>query len=156
LIVNNFALSIMKSRLGYDIKRAQYLLRHNLDKALREVGLTTAQYALLSALEGQPDASNADLSRACFVTPQTTIVTLKAMEAAGLITRLPHPQNRRIIMTALTPAGRGKLAAAETLVDEVEDRMAQGIEEDDRQRLAELLEVCYLNLADDENGGGGA
>jgi DNA-binding MarR family transcriptional regulator len=142
----------MKNRPGYHVKRAQHAVRHAMDQALDEVDLTMAQYALLSALEEQPDASNADLSRACFVTPQTMIEVLKGLEAAGLVTRRPHPQNRRVIMTALTPAGRSKLFAAHRVVDGVEARMVSGMTAADRERLVELLEICYTNLADDREG----
>lgn len=150
--INDFELSLMNKQLGYHVKRAQFALRHSMDKALGEVGLTMAQYALLFALEERPDASNADLSRACFVTPQTMIVTLKGLESAGLITRRSHQQNRRVITTALTPAGRAKLASAHSVVDGVEDRMLKGMTESDHRRLVELLETCYTNLATDKDG----
>jgi len=152
MIVNDFERPLMNKRLGYHVKRAQYALRYAMDKALSEVGLTMAQYALLFALEERPDASNADLSRACFVTPQSMIVTLKGLESAGLISRRPHPQNRRVITTALTPAGRAKLASAHSVVDGVEDRMLKGMTESDHRRLVELLETCYTNLATDKDG----
>lgn len=152
MIVNDFDPPLMNKRLGYHVKRAQYALRSCMDKTLSEVGLSMAQYALLFALEERPDASNADLSRACFVTPQTMIVTLKGLESAGLVTRRPHEQNRRVITTALTPAGRAKLASAHTLVDGVEDRMLKGMTEADRRQLVELLETCTTNLATDKDG----
>jgi DNA-binding MarR family transcriptional regulator len=145
-------MAFMNNRPGYHVKRAQYAVRHCMDQALGEVGLSMAQYALLSALEEQPDASNADLSRACFVTPQTMIVVLKDLEAAGIVTRQPHPQNRRVITTALTPAGRSKLSAAHRVVDGVEARMVIGMTPADRERLVELLEICYTNLADNRDG----
>jgi DNA-binding MarR family transcriptional regulator len=151
-MVKDFKMQPMNKRLGYHVKRAQYAVRHCMDQALGMVDLTMAQYALLSALEEQPDASNADLSRACFVTPQTMIETLKDLEAAGLVTRRAHPQNRRVIMTSLTPSGQVKLATAHTVVDGVEARMVIGVTAADCERLSELLEICYTNLADDKDG----
>lgn len=44
----------VEGRVGYQMKRAQQVLRIALDEALREVGMTTAQYAALSALETTP------------------------------------------------------------------------------------------------------
>lgn len=145
-------MTFMNNRLGYHVKRAQHIVRTRMDGALREVDLTMAQYALLSTLEEQPDASNADLSRACFVTPQTMIEVLKDLEAAGMVIRQPHSKNRRMITTSLTPAGRSKLSMAHHVVDGVEARMVTGLTAADSERLVELLEICYTNLANDRAG----
>jgi DNA-binding MarR family transcriptional regulator len=48
-------------RVGYQLKRAQHLLRLATDAALRPLNLTTPQYAALSAIAEVPGASNAAL-----------------------------------------------------------------------------------------------
>ena len=63
--------SSVEGRVGYELKKAQYGLRSRMDEELRGVGLTTPQYAALSALGEEPGASGAGLARRCFVTPQT-------------------------------------------------------------------------------------
>jgi DNA-binding MarR family transcriptional regulator len=138
----------MDRRAGYHLKRAQHVLRLCMDRALGDAGLTMAQYALLHALEEQPDASNADLARACFVTPQTMIETLKGLEAAGLVTRTRHSRDRRVITTALTTIGRAQLSAGFLEVDAVESRMVMGISAGDRAQLVRLLEAVTANLSD--------
>jgi hypothetical protein len=40
----------MSERLGYVLKRAQHALRTSMDDQLKHLGLTTAQYNLLSAV----------------------------------------------------------------------------------------------------------
>ena len=64
-----------------------------MDKALREVCMTTAQYAALSALEAAPGLSGAELARRSLVTPQTMNAILVNLEAAGLVVRRPHPEH---------------------------------------------------------------
>ena len=105
-----------------------------------------AQYALLSALEAQPEASNADLARACFVAPQTMIEILRDLQKAGLITRQPHPQSRRIITTAFTLNGKSKLTEAHAAVDRVEARMQMGLTSEERRQLTVLLAKVCTNL----------
>ena len=56
-------------KIGYQLKRLQSLLRARMDAALDERGLTTPQYAALSAIEAAPGLSNAALARRSFVTP---------------------------------------------------------------------------------------
>jgi hypothetical protein len=61
----------LESRVGYQLKRAEHALRLEMDGALRDMGLTTPQYAALSVLGDEPGLSGAELARRCFVTPQT-------------------------------------------------------------------------------------
>ena len=106
----------MNGRAGYLLKRVQQALRLKMDSELRNLNLSTAQYAALSALEEEPNASNAALARACFVTPQTMIEVVQGLENLGFITRHSHPEHGRIIQTVITPGGQHKLVAAHKIV----------------------------------------
>ncbi len=142
----------MESRVGYQMKRAQHALRVEMDKALREVGITTAQYAALSKLEAAPGLSGAKLARRSFVTPQTMNVILANLEAAGLVVRRPHPEHGRVLQAYLTEVGEESLAGAHGLVEAVERRMLDGLSQDERRRLLEALHSCANAL---ERGAGG-
>ena len=121
------------SRVGYQMKRAQHALRVEVDKALREVSMTTAQYAALSALEVAPGLSGAELARRSFVTPQTMNVILVNLEAAGLVVRRPHPEHGRVLQAYLTEIGEESLAGAHGLVEAVERRMLDRLSQDGRR-----------------------
>lgn len=56
-----------------------------MDEALRSLGLTAPQYAVLSAVELEAGISNARLARAAFVTPQTVQGILANLERQGLL-----------------------------------------------------------------------
>jgi DNA-binding MarR family transcriptional regulator len=128
-----------------------------MDKALREVSMTTAQYAALSALEAAPGLSGAELARRSFVTPQTMNVILVNLEAAGLVVRRPHPEHGRVLQAYLTEVGEESLAGAHGLVDAVERRMLDGLSQEDRRRLLEVLRGCADTLAGGAGGlGAGA
>jgi DNA-binding MarR family transcriptional regulator len=140
----------VESRVGYQMKRAQHALRVEMDKALREVGMTTAQYAALSALEVAPGLSGAELARRSFVTPQTMNAILANLESAGLVVRRPHPEHGRVLQAYLTEMGEESVARAHGLVEDVERRMLDRLSQDDRRRLLEALRDCANAL------GGGA
>jgi len=140
----------VESRVGYQMKRAQHALRAEMDKALREVGMTTAQYAALSALEVAPGLSGAELARRSFVTPQTMNAILVNLEAVGLVVRRPHPEHGRVLQAYLTGMGEEVVARAHGLVEAVERRMLDKLSQDDRRRLLEALRGCADAL------GGGA
>ena len=108
------------------MKRVQHALRVKMDGALRELGMTTARYAALSA-GATPGLSGAELARRSFVTPQTMNVILTNLEAAGLVVRRPHPEHGRVLQTYLTEMGEDSVAKAHGLVEAVEGRMLDGL-----------------------------
>jgi DNA-binding MarR family transcriptional regulator len=110
-----------------------------MDEALRGLGLTTPQYAALSALEAEPGMSGAQLARWAFVTPQTMNGILTNLEGRALISRRPHPEHGRILMAFLTASGQESLREAHRAVVEIEESMLSGLTEGDRAQLATTL-----------------
>lgn len=134
-------------RLGYALKRAQHALRTRMDDAMRRLGLTAPQYAVLTAVELEAGISNARLARAAFVTPQTMQGILANLEREGFLVREPDPSHGRILRTALTPRGRATIAEAHRIADEVEGIMIAGLGAGDAGRLAAMLSRCADDLA---------
>ena len=132
--------------VGYALKRAQHALRLRVDEALREVGLTTPQYAVLSVLEDAPGLSGAELARRSFVTPQTMNAIVGKLEAAGFVMRSPHPEHGRVLQAYLTERGRKLVSGAHEVVERIEKTMLSGLGPGDRIRLAEMLNNCADSL----------
>lgn len=125
--------------IGFALKQAQQALRTRLDSGLREIGLTTPQYAVLAFLEVEPGASNAALARRAFVTPQTMQAILVALERSGFITRTPRPELGRVQTTELTALGRGALKSASGIVADAEARLRNAAAPLDPQVVAAML-----------------
>jgi DNA-binding MarR family transcriptional regulator len=138
-------------RVGYLLKRAQHALRVRMDAALRPLGLTTPQYAVLCAVEREPGISNAALARAAFVTAQSMQGIVANLERDGLIAREADPDHGRILRSLLTAKGRTVLARAHTAANAVDSAMTAGMSATETARLAALLARCAGNLA--ESGG---
>jgi DNA-binding MarR family transcriptional regulator len=138
----------VEGRIGYQLKRAHQAFCQVVDDALRQVGLTTAQYAVLGFLEdaGPGGLSNAELARRCYVTPQTMNQILASLEARGIVQRSTHPSHGRILPTRLTQQGRQLVTQAHERVGAVEARMTAQLSEDQRHQLTRLLEVCATAL----------
>lgn len=135
----------VESGAGYLIKRVQQSLRRRCDAALRPTGLTMAQYTALRALADHPDASASELSRLCFVTRQSLQDVLVGLRAEGLVRNAEETSGRATAL-ALTAAGRSRLAASHDAVLRIEESMVDGLVDDDRRRLADLLTRCAHNL----------
>jgi DNA-binding MarR family transcriptional regulator len=125
--------------IGFALKLAQQALRTRLDSGLREIGLTTPQYAVLTFLKVEAGASNATLARRAFVTPQTMQAILVALERAGFISRTAHPEHGRVQKTELTTRGRDALEAASGIVADAESRLRDASAPLDPQAVAAML-----------------
>lgn len=125
--------------IGFALKLAQQALRTRLDTGLREIGLTTPQYAVLTFLEAEAGASNAELARRAFVTPQTMQAILVALDRAGFIARTPHAEHGRVQTTELTAKGREVLEAASGIVADAEERVRNAAAPLDPQVVTAML-----------------
>jgi DNA-binding MarR family transcriptional regulator len=85
-------------------------LRETVGRVVRrlraEPGPPVAQLTVLSRLERRGPASVSDLATAERMRPQSMAQTVQDLEAAGLVTRRPDPDDRRRAFVELTPAGR--------------------------------------------------
>ncbi|MCB9750735.1 MAG: MarR family transcriptional regulator [Myxococcales bacterium] len=121
-----------------------------MDAALDPLGLTTPQYAALSALEAAPGLSNAELARRSFVTPQTMIRVLSTLEERALVVRAPHPIHRRVRSATLTAKGRRAVDSCRARAQAIEEEMLADLNPRARARLRGLLVRCAEAL---ERGG---
>ncbi len=133
---------MVEHRVGYQLKRAQHLLRLATDAALRPLNLTMPQYATLSAIAEVPGASNAALARRAFVTPQTMNEIVRGLVSAGLLARQAHPEHGRVIQLYLTPAGQAALGKAHDHVNAVEARMLDRLQPEEVAVLVGWLRQC--------------
>jgi len=137
---------VADNRFGYLIKGVQQAIRRSMDDVLRSLDLSMSQYSTLSALGQSDQLSNAELARACFVTPQTMIQLIKTLERQGWIERQPDPDHGRIIQTRLTDSGQALLSQAHERVNSIESKMLSGINEAEQAQLAQALRQCEANL----------
>src|ERR1700729_827959 len=133
--------------VGYLVKRVQAALRTAMDDALRPIGLSVSQYAILEALldADRAESTNAAIARRCFVTPQSASEMIANLTESQLVNRGTHPTVPRMTL-ALTRRGRTKCLEARKRVLDIEQRMLSGQTETERKQLAALLERCAKAL----------
>jgi DNA-binding MarR family transcriptional regulator len=106
----------VEGRSGYLLRQAWITWQSAMETGLREHGLSSVQYGVLSVLAREPGASGADLARACLTTPQAMNGVLATLERQSLIEREPHPTHGRILQVTLTNEGQRRLEAAHPAV----------------------------------------
>jgi len=121
------------------------LARH-LDRARRTAfaahGLATWEFDVLAALrrEGRPYVlSPGQLIGQTMVSSGTMTNRVDRLENAGLVQRLPDPQDRRGVHVRLTPRGKERVDAALADLLDRERALLKGLSRSDRETLSSLL-----------------
>ena len=107
-------------------------LRETLGRLVRrlraEPGLPpVAQLTVLGRLDREGPASTSDLAAAERMRPQSMAQTVRDLEAAGLVSRRPDPDDGRRALVELTALGRERLRAARA---QRESRLSEILERD--------------------------
>ena len=129
-------------RVAFLIRLVHQALRRELDTAVRALGLTMAQVGALAALTRRAGASNADLARAAFVSPQSMGEIVAGLEQQGLIGRTLDEMNNRVLRTVLTARGVSALKRADRKIERLEARLAAALGPRDAADLRNLLQRC--------------
>jgi DNA-binding MarR family transcriptional regulator len=138
--------STSEPTVSYVMGRLDLALRRSLSEGLSSVGVTLPQYTALSVLRDRGALSNAQLARRVFITPQSTIKVIAALEDKGLITRVPDPDHGRILRTLLTPGGQDVLEACDRVAAQVEAKMLEELSPEERSALRTSLKSCVRML----------
>ena len=123
-------------------------MQRGTDAKLRELGLNTAKYVVLRLLHERPGLSSAQLARRSFLSPQTMNSMVMNLEQIGLVTREQHPENARISLTRLTPAGEEAVSLGRTVVDEYARGMLQNIDPAEQSLFVSMLRRAIEGMGD--------
>ncbi len=87
--------------------------------------MTLAGYTALRVMANRPDLSLAQLSRRCFVKPQTMTRIVTRLEERGLIDRLPNPDSERAMSLRVTEAGQTLVSELDPVVNRIGTTIAR-------------------------------
>ncbi|HYV14936.1 MAG TPA: MarR family transcriptional regulator [Conexibacter sp.] len=127
-------------------------LRETVGRVIRrlraEPGPPVAQLTVLSRLDRRGPASVSDLATAERMRPQSMAQTVHDLEAAGLVSRRPDPDDRRRAFVELTPAGRELLGETRARREGwLTDTLERELDERERELLREAV-VLLDRIAD--------
>ncbi len=106
-----------------------------MDEALKSLGLTTPQYAVLAQLEIQPGISSAALARAVFITPQSMHAIVLNLDKQKLVQRQADLKHGRILRTELRIKGQGLVKKAHACILAVEEKMLAALSPKNKAKL---------------------
>jgi DNA-binding MarR family transcriptional regulator len=132
------------------VERIQFLhkrMKRMLEETLTEFGLNIGEWGVLSALwnAGEPFRSSPGyLAKRAELTTGAMTNRLDGLETAGLVRRLPDPDDRRAVIVELTPEGRELWERSVGAQAVKEQFVASALNATERRQLNTLLRRMVL------------
>ena len=132
----------VKELIGFQLRRAhtQMSLHWQMHARQQGVGITPVQAGMMLEVSSSPGLSQADLARRMSVEGPTLIQAIDRLEAAGLLTRNRHANDRRRYALQLTPQGEAELVAVRRFLRRRDDELLEGLTDRERDLLLTLLQ----------------
>ena len=133
--------------LGSMLADTSRLLRRSFDGRARDIGVTRAQWQVLTTLLRHEGVNQGGLADLLDVDPITVCRMVDRLQDATLVERRADPADRRSWRLFLTPRAHDLLAQLRPLADALIEEALAGIDLDDRDRLRDLLDRIRENLS---------
>ncbi len=124
-------------------------LRQAIERNLAAHGLNGSSFDILATLRrsGPPHRlSPGDLMATAMVASGTMTNRIDQLEKAGLVERLPNPEDGRSVLVALTPAGLARVEAAVATHVATQNRLLGGLSSDERSALDAALRAALTRF----------
>jgi MarR family transcriptional regulator, lower aerobic nicotinate degradation pathway regulator len=115
----------------------------------RELGLTPAQFGVLTVLKAHPGLGQSSLARALGFDKVTVLRVLRGLESRGFVTREPARDNKRNVCVALSDAGAALLTQAQKPAERAYKRLLAPLDKSQQGQLLDLLQLLTGELEDD-------
>ncbi|HUK57852.1 MAG TPA: MarR family transcriptional regulator [Stellaceae bacterium] len=133
---------------GYVLFETTRLLSKRFDQRARVLGLTRAQCHVLTRLALHEGINQAGLAELLELEPISLARCLDRMEQAGWVERRADPADRRARLLYMTAKARPLFDRILEVAYEVRMEALVGLDEDERDRLLEMLQHVRTNLID--------
>ncbi|MFC4535522.1 MarR family winged helix-turn-helix transcriptional regulator [Sphaerisporangium dianthi] len=125
--------------LSFLLDHTSHVLRTRMAAALAEIGLTARMHCVLvHALE--EERTQIELAEIGDMDKTTMVVTVDALEKAGLAERRPSGKDRRARIIAVTDEGARVAARSQQIVDRVHETALAGLSKDERDVFLRLMD----------------
>jgi MarR family transcriptional regulator for hemolysin len=137
--------------LSFLLDRTSHVLRARMAAALAEIGLTARMHCVLvHALE--EERTQIQLAEIGDMDKTTMVVTVDALEKAGLAHRRPSQTDRRARVIAVTEEGARVAARSQEIVDRVHEQALGSLPADEREVFLRAMNRLVTGHLSDLSG----
>ena len=132
-------LATLYTRPGFLLRRAHQISAAVFEDECRNVGLTPAQFGVLTVLHSAPGLDQSSPARALGFDKVTVLRVLRGLEERGLVLRSPALKSRRNLAVVLSPEGEKLLKQAQKPVALAYERLMSPLSAEQELQLVALL-----------------
>jgi MarR family transcriptional regulator, transcriptional regulator for hemolysin len=129
-----------RRHIGFLIADVARLMRSSFDRRVKRMGLTRAQWLVLSRLDRHPGISQSELAEMLEVERATAGRMIDRMERRNWLVRRPDPADRRINRLFLTAEARAVQAEMGRIAEGLLDDAMASLDEGEREALTDMME----------------
>jgi DNA-binding MarR family transcriptional regulator len=130
-----------------NLVRTESLVAAEVNGRLRRFGLTGSTFNVLMILDGAPEPlSPHQLGERLLVTRGTVTGLLDTLQRQGLVRRIPHPGDRRMLLIELTETGRTMLRKTWRTHFPAQTEMMSVLSDPEKEALVRLLGKLQAHL----------
>lgn len=127
------------NELFFLVEQIHHEFQTRIHVALSGLHLDVRQYTTLAFIASGPGRPQHDVAAILHLDPSQAVKLTKALEAAGLLTRITSPHDRRSKILTITDAGQELYLQAKELVQQVQESLTAALSRRDQKALDALL-----------------
>jgi DNA-binding MarR family transcriptional regulator len=133
---------------GLALNKVGVALSNQFAAALKPIGIRPSHFGVLRAVEAKPGVSQQDIGEAMGLAPSWIMSIIDELEGSDLLERRRDPSDRRKHQVHLTSPGRGVLAKANAVAQELDAALVSSIGSADRDGFLRGLKdvVSFFSL----------
>jgi MarR family transcriptional regulator, lower aerobic nicotinate degradation pathway regulator len=141
-------LARLYARPGFLLRRAHQISAAVFEDECSSVGLTPAQFGVLTVLASAPGLDQSSLARALGFDKVTVLRVLRGLEERGLVLRSTAVASKRNMSVVLSPDGEQLLKQAAKPAEQAYERLMAPLSTEQRTQLVMLLMELTQGLED--------
>lgn len=142
-------LARLYARPGFLLRRAHQISAAVFEDECKALGLTPAQFGVLTVVKAHPGMGQSSLARALGFDKVTVLRVLRGLQARGFITRGQSEDNRRNVSVVITPEGEAILDEAQKPAESAYRRLLGPLDPKQQEQLLGLLQLLTGELEDE-------
>lgn len=145
----NMPIMDSKRMLAHKMAPVARSWRQLADSALAEFGVSnSAGWCLIHIDRIGADVRQAELAESLDISQPSLVRTLDQLQAAGLVARTPHPEDKRSNIIALTPMGKELVGQIEERLGEMRADLLREVPDEAIEIMVELLDLLARRIAE--------
>ena len=138
----------MFDRPGFLLRRAHQISAGVFEEECRDIGLTPAQFAVLTVLAASPGIDQSSLARSAGYDKVTIMYILRGLIERGFVNRSPAPGRRRLLELSLTDDGAAFLETAQKPTEQAFASLMSPFTDVQKKQFVKLLKILTTTLED--------